>query len=60
MTGRCRIKKAVVRMAEFVAVVVPVHGMLTFLAVMYSLVLLGLIVWVSFVYLEYCRFGLSV
>jgi len=33
MTGRCRVKKAVVGMTELIAALFPIHGMLVFLAI---------------------------
>jgi len=36
-TGRCRVKKAVVGMTELIAALVPIHGVLAFLADMYCL-----------------------
>ena len=36
-TGRCRVKKAVVCVAQLVAALITVHGLLSFLSDVYSL-----------------------
>ena len=37
MTGRCHVKKAVVCVAQLVAALITVHGLLSFLSDMYGL-----------------------